>query len=144
MYNDEFELTFDLADAGPKNEQRRPTLPEPEEAAVAAPPVQVTRMNVGAASGSATEALDGFLASLTEQTPGLTLQKRTDVRFADGAPGVQATVSFEPLPGLRTIQVHATRKWRGTLVHLVATLAERDREAHEAEVLAILASYRDR
>ena len=43
MYNDEFELTFDLADAGPKNEQRRPTLPEPEEAAVAAPPVQETR-----------------------------------------------------------------------------------------------------
>ena len=39
MYNDEFELTFDLADAGPKKEQRRPTLPEPEEAAVAAPPV---------------------------------------------------------------------------------------------------------
>ena len=35
MYNDEFELTFDLADAGPKTEQRRPTLPEPEEAAVA-------------------------------------------------------------------------------------------------------------
>ena len=32
MYNDEFELTFDLADAGPKKEQRRPTLPEPEEA----------------------------------------------------------------------------------------------------------------
>ena len=30
MYNDEFELTFDLADAGPKKEQRRPTLPEPE------------------------------------------------------------------------------------------------------------------
>ena len=25
MYNDEFELTFDLADAGPKKEQRRPT-----------------------------------------------------------------------------------------------------------------------
>ena len=43
MYNDEFELTFDLADAGPKKEQRRPTLPEPEEAAVAAPPVQETR-----------------------------------------------------------------------------------------------------
>lgn len=43
MYNDEFELTFDLADAGPKTEQRRPTLPEPEEAAVAAPPVQETR-----------------------------------------------------------------------------------------------------
>ena len=43
MYNDEFELTFDLADAGPKNEQRRPTLPEPEEAAAAAPPVQETR-----------------------------------------------------------------------------------------------------
>ena len=33
MYNDEFELTFDLADAGPKKEQRRPTLPEPEPAA---------------------------------------------------------------------------------------------------------------
>ena len=43
MYNDEFELTFDLADAGPKKEQRRPTLPEPEEAAVAVPPVQETR-----------------------------------------------------------------------------------------------------
>ena len=43
MYNDEFELTFDLADAGPKTEQRRPTLPEPEEAVVAAPPVQETR-----------------------------------------------------------------------------------------------------
>ena len=43
MYNDEFELTFDLADAGPKKEQRRPTLPEPEEAAAAAPPVQETR-----------------------------------------------------------------------------------------------------
>ena len=43
MYNDEFELTFDLADAGPKTEQRRPTLPEPEEAAAAAPPVQETR-----------------------------------------------------------------------------------------------------
>ena len=43
MYNDEFELTFDLADAGPKKEQRRPTLPEPEEAAMAAPPVQETR-----------------------------------------------------------------------------------------------------
>mgnify|MGYP000815654577 FL=1 len=43
MYNDEFELTFDLADAGPKKEQRRPTLPEPEEAAVAALPVQETR-----------------------------------------------------------------------------------------------------
>ena len=43
MYNDEFELTFDLADAGPKKEQRRPTLPEPEEAVVAAPPVQETR-----------------------------------------------------------------------------------------------------
>ena len=43
MYNDEFELTFDLVDAGPKTEQRRPTLPEPEEAAVAAPPVQETR-----------------------------------------------------------------------------------------------------
>ena len=43
MYNDEFELTFDLADAGPKTEQRRPTLPEPEEAAVGAPPVQETR-----------------------------------------------------------------------------------------------------
>ena len=43
MYNDEFELTFDLADSGPKTEQRRPTLPEPEEAAVAAPPVQETR-----------------------------------------------------------------------------------------------------
>ena len=37
MYNDEFELTFDLADAGPKKEQRRPTLPEPEEATVAVP-----------------------------------------------------------------------------------------------------------
>ena len=50
MYNDEFELTFDLADAGPKKEQRRPTLPEPEEAAVAAPPVQETReMPVSAA-----------------------------------------------------------------------------------------------
>ena len=43
MYNDEFELTFDLADAGPKKEQRRPTLPEPEEATVAVPPVQETR-----------------------------------------------------------------------------------------------------
>ena len=43
MYNDEFELTFDLADAGPKKEQRRPTLPEPEEAAAAAPLVQETR-----------------------------------------------------------------------------------------------------
>ena len=43
MYNDEFELTFDLADSGPKTEQRRPTLPEPEEAAVAALPVQETR-----------------------------------------------------------------------------------------------------
>jgi len=43
LYNDEFELTFDLADAGPKKEQRRPTLPEPEEAAVAVPPVQETR-----------------------------------------------------------------------------------------------------
>ena len=43
MYNDEFELTFDLADAGPKKEQRRPTLPEPEEAAEAAPPEQETR-----------------------------------------------------------------------------------------------------
>ena len=40
MYNDEFELTFDLADAGPKKEQRRPTLPEPEEATVAVPPAQ--------------------------------------------------------------------------------------------------------
>ena len=50
MYNDEFELTFDLADAGPKKEQRRPTLPEPEEAAAAAPPVQETReMPVSAA-----------------------------------------------------------------------------------------------
>ena len=50
MYNDEFELTFDLADSGPKTEQRRPTLPEPEEAAVAAPPVQETReMPVSAA-----------------------------------------------------------------------------------------------
>ena len=50
MYNDEFELTFDLADAGPKKEQRRPTLPEPEEAAAAAPPVQETRETpVGAA-----------------------------------------------------------------------------------------------
>ena len=50
MYNDEFELTFDLADAGPKKEQRRPTLPEPEEAAVAVPPVQETReMPVSAA-----------------------------------------------------------------------------------------------
>ena len=50
MYNNEFELTFDLADAGPKKEQRRPTLPEPEEAAVAAPPVQETReMPVSAA-----------------------------------------------------------------------------------------------
>ena len=43
MYNDEFELTFDLADSGPKTEQRRPTLPEPEEAAAAAPLVQETR-----------------------------------------------------------------------------------------------------
>ena len=43
MYNDEFELTFDLADAGPKKEQRRPTLPEPEEAAAVVPPVQETR-----------------------------------------------------------------------------------------------------
>ena len=34
---------LDLADAGPKKEQRRPTLPEPEEAVVAAPPVQETR-----------------------------------------------------------------------------------------------------
>ena len=50
MYNDEFELTFDLADAEPKKEQRRPTLPEPEEAAVAVPPVQETReMPVSAA-----------------------------------------------------------------------------------------------
>ena len=30
MYNDEFELTFDLEDAEPKAE-RRPTLPQPEE-----------------------------------------------------------------------------------------------------------------
>ena len=43
MYNDEFELTFDLADAGPKKEQRRPTLPEREEAAEAAPLAQETR-----------------------------------------------------------------------------------------------------
>ena len=43
MYNDEFELTFDLADAGPKKEQRRPTLPEREEAADAAPLAQETR-----------------------------------------------------------------------------------------------------
>ena len=43
MYNDEFELTFDLADAGPKKEQRRPTLPEREEAAEAAPLEQETR-----------------------------------------------------------------------------------------------------
>ena len=36
MYNDEFELTFDLEDAAPKT-QRRPTLPQPEESAEAVP-----------------------------------------------------------------------------------------------------------
>ena len=57
MYNDEFELTFDLADAGPKKEQRRPTLPEPEEAAVAVPPVQETRetpVSAAPAAGNST------------------------------------------------------------------------------------------
>lgn len=56
MYNDEFELTFDLADSGPKTEQRRPTLPEPEEAAVAAPPVQETRETLVSAAPENTPA----------------------------------------------------------------------------------------
>lgn len=111
-------------------------------AGVAAPPISVTRMLPWTAEAeSAAEALETFLTGMTDKTPGLTVLERTQLRFADGAPGVQAKICFEPMPGLRTIQIHATRKWRGELVHLVATLAERDRATHEAELERVLESY---
>ena len=48
MYNDEFELTFDLEDSQPRT-QRRPTLPQPEEAAEAVPPENTTEREAPAA-----------------------------------------------------------------------------------------------
>lgn len=76
MYNDEFELTFDLADAGPKKEQRRPTLPEPEEAAVTAPPVQETRETPVSAAPENTPA--------PEREPGPAAEPRSTAPAAKG------------------------------------------------------------
>ena len=76
MYNDEFELTFDLADAGPKTEQRRPTLPEPEEAAVTAPPVQETRETPVSAAPENTPA--------PEREPGPAAEPRSTAPAAKG------------------------------------------------------------
>lgn len=110
-------------------------------ASVAAPPVNITCILPGRRDASAAETLDAFLSGFVERTPGVQIEDRAPMRFDDGAPGVAATAVFEPMPGLATVQLHAARKWRGDLVHLVATLAGRDRRTHEGEVRAILSSY---
>ncbi len=93
MYNDEFELTFDLADAGPKKEQRRPTLPEPEEAAAAAPPVQETRETPVGAAPENTPAPEREPGSAAEPRSTAPAAKGRTVLISGGDRGIGAAAA---------------------------------------------------
>ncbi len=93
-------------------------------------------------TASAESLLDALLAELRSTVPSVKEVSRGLLAFDDGIQGPFVTVRYEPIAGLRTLQTHLFRIDERILTHLTGSVADRDADKLELELVPMMKSFR--